>query len=416
MPSFQVKVRDHRGESFLKTVNGASAAEVRTRMREAGYLVVTAPVEKRERASADIQIPFLDSLNSRLASLQQVKLGDLTVFSRQFATMINAGVALVRALTILSEQTPNPKLKKAIVTIKEKVEAGSSLSDSMGKFPDIFDRLYVGMVRAGEAGGVLDEVLSRVAGFLEANNKLIHQVKAALTYPIVVSCLAVTIFWAMLTFILPIFAKMFASMGAQLPAYTQFLINLSDAIRGPIGIVIGVGLFGGIAGFRRFNKTEFGRHFVDRQLFRAPVFGPLLQKVSVARFSRTLGTLLKSGVPLLSALEIVRDSAGNTVVAGAVEDVRQAVREGEGIAKPLEKTQIFPPMVVQMIAVGEETGAIDAMLEKVADFYDSEVESAVKSLTSLLEPLMMVVIGGMVGSIVIGMYLPIFSIINTIKS
>lgn len=417
MPTYQCKVRDHRGEAFMKVVQGENADDVRVRLREMGYMVVTPVTLKRESRFGDLgkaQVPFMEDLQQRLAMLQSVKLEDLTVFSRQFATMINAGVGIVRALNILSEQTPNPRLCKVVEDIKNRVEGGAQLSDCIARYPDIFDNLYVGMIRAGEAGGVLDEVMSRIAGFQEASSKLRSQVKSAMTYPIVVSILAICIFIAMLVFILPVFARMFQQMNAKLPAYTQFLINLSSAVKGPIGLAIAAG-FGLIAfAYNRFASTDHGRAFIDKYLLQLPIIGPLTQKVGVARFTRTLGTLLRSGVPLLSALEIVRDAAGNMVISGAVEDIRQAVREGEGIAKPLERADIFPPMVTQMISVGEETGAIDAMLEKVADFYDAEVESTIKSLTSLLEPLMMVFIGGLVGSIVIGMYLPIFSIINAI--
>ncbi|HEY9857424.1 MAG TPA: type II secretion system F family protein [Stenomitos sp.] len=419
MPTYQCKVRDHRGEAFMKTMTGENAVEVRNRLREMGYMVVTPVTEKRDNALAAVNVgqnlKILEKLNDYMANSGKVKLSDLTIFSRQFATMINAGVAMVRALHILSEQTKNPKLRKVILDLKSRVESGNSLSDSMSKHGPVFDKLFVGMVRAGEAGGVLDEVLLRVASFQEASNKLQGQIKSAMTYPIVVSVMAVGIFVAMLVFILPVFANMFAQMNAKLPEYTQFLIDMSNLVRGPVGVAAFVGIVAFVTLFRRWAATDHGKHFLDKHMLNMPVFGALIQKVAVARFTRTLGTLLRSGVPLLSALEIVRDSAGNTMVSGAVEDVRQAVREGEGITRPLEKAAIFPPMVTQMISIGEETGAIDSMLEKVADFYDEEVEAAVKSLTSLLEPLMMVGIGLLVGSIVVGMYLPIFSIINNVK-
>jgi type IV pilus assembly protein PilC len=400
-------------------MNGESAVEVRNRLREMGYMVVTPVTEKRENKIAGqlnqaSSLKFLEQFNAKMAMSGKVKLSDVTVFTRQFATMINSGVAMVRSLHILAEQTNSPKLKRIVEDIKARVEAGNSLSESMSKHPEVFDKLYVGMVRAGEAGGVLDEVLLRVAGFLESSNKLQQQVKSAMTYPIVVAVMAVGIFVAMLVFILPVFADMFGQMGAKLPAYTQFLIDLSNIIAGPIGLAIAAAIAGIVFVFRRWAKTDHGRHFLDKHVLNVPVLGAVVQKVAVARFTRTLGTLLHSGVPLLSSLEIVRDSAGNMIVSGAVEDVRQAVREGEGITRPLEKAEIFPPMVTQMISIGEETGAIDAMLEKVADFYDEEVEAAVKSMTSLLEPLMMAGIGLLVGSIVVGMYLPIFTIINQV--
>lgn len=418
MGNYECKVRDHRGEAFIKTMVGDSAAEVRAKLREMGYMVVTPVTEKRDNAIGNlskVQLGVLDRLNEAVAAAAKVKLADLTIFSRQFATMINAGVAMVRTLHILAEQTQSVRLRRVVQDIKSRVESGSSLSDALAKHSTIFDKLFVGMVRAGEAGGVLDGVLLRIAGFQESQAKLAGQVKGALAYPMVVGIMAVGIFIAMLVFILPIFAKMFDSMGAKLPAYTQFLIDMSNGIRGPIGLGILLTVVGVVTAFRRWAATDHGRHILDKNMLKLPVFGPLIQKVAVARFTRTLGTLIHSGVPLLNALEIVRDSAGNTVVSGAVEDVRQAVREGEGITRPLEKADIFPSMVTQMISVGEETGSIDTMLEKVADFYDEEVETAVKSLTSLLEPLMMAAIGILVGSIVLGMYMPIFTIINQIK-
>ncbi|MBO9541160.1 type II secretion system F family protein [bacterium] len=419
MPVYQCKVRDHRGEAFMKVMNGDSAADVRNKLREMGYMVVTPVTEKRENKLAGSlkggNNKFLDQLNNILANSGKVKLTDLTIFTRQFATMINAGVAMVRALNILEEQTLNPKLRKVILDLKARVEAGNSLSDCMSRHPRVFDRLFVGMIRAGEAGGVLDQVLLRVAGFIEANSKLQAQVKSAMTYPVVILIMAVVIFVVMLVFILPVFANMFEQMNAKLPAYTQFLIDMSNTARGPVGLMVAVTAFAIGWAIKTWGATDQGKHFIDKHILNVPIFGVLAQKIAVARFTRTLGTLLKSGVPLLSALEIVRDSSGNAIVSGAVEDVRQAVREGEGIARPLERAAVFPPMVTQMISIGEETGAVDSMLEKVADFYDDEVEQAVKSLTSLLEPLMMVLIAVLVGSLVIGMYLPVFTIINQIK-
>lgn len=420
MPVYQCKVRDHRGEAFIKTMNGNNASEVRDRLREMGYMIVTPVLEKKVSLLETLQkangnLKLVDQLNEMLAGSGKVKLADLTIFSRQFATMINSGVAMVRALHILSEQTPNPKLRKIILDIKLRVEAGNSLSDSMSRHSTVFDKLFVGMVRAGEAGGVLDEVLLRVATFQESSNKLQQQVKSAMTYPIVVGVMAIGIFFAMLIFILPVFANMFAQMNAKLPAYTQMLIDLSNVVRGPIGLAGAAFVSAFVWLFKRWAATDHGRHTLDKHVLNMPIIGPVTQKIAVSRFTRTLGTLIKSGVPLLNALEIVRDSAGNTVVSGAVEDVRQAVREGEGMTRPLEKADIFPPMVTQMISIGEETGAMDAMLIKVADFYDEEVEAAVKSMTSLLEPLMMSGIGILVGSIVVGMYLPIFTIMNQIK-
>ncbi|MEB3300085.1 MAG: type II secretion system F family protein [Candidatus Sericytochromatia bacterium] len=417
MPQYSCKVRDHTGKSFIKVMPGDSPDEVRAKLREMGYVIVT-PLRLTKDGTgaeaADIGPSLSERLKGMFSRSAKVKLEDLSIFTRQLATMINSGVALVRALTIMSEQTSNPRLAEVANDIRMRVEAGTALSDAMGKHPEVFDNLFVGMVRAGEAGGVLDEVLQRVAGFNEASAKLRRQVKSAMTYPIAVAIMAVSIFIGMLVFILPVFSTMFAQMNAKLPAYTQFMIDLSETVRGPVGLSIALGLFICWTLFQRFAATDQGRHIIDKYVLQLPLIGPLVQKVAVARFTRTLGTLLRSGVPLLSALEIVRDSAGNSIISGAMEDIRQAVREGEGISRPLEKADIFPPMVTQMVSVGEETGQIDAMLEKVADFFDSDVEATIKSLTSLLEPLMMGSIGILVGSIVVAMYLPIFSIIGTV--
>jgi type IV pilus assembly protein PilC len=346
---------------------------------------------------------------------RSVKLKDLCIFARQFATMINAGVSMVRSLGILAEQAESTRLRRILGDIKDQVEQGQPLSDSMARYPDTFNNLFCGMIKAGEAGGVLDNVLLRVAGFLENQNRLNTQVKSAMAYPLTVMVFALIISAVMLMFIVPMFAGMFEQMGAKLPAFTQLLVDFSKFLTSVYALLIVV--FVGLAGyaFKMFQETPRGAILVDQYKLKLPIFGDLIRKVAVARFSRTLGTLLKSGVPLMPALEIVRDSIGNLVIAAVMEDLRLAVSEGEGLAKPLERANVFPSMVTQMVAIGEETGSIDAMLDKVADFYDEEVDAAVKALTSMLEPLMMVMIGGIVGSIIIGMYLPIFDIVNKIK-
>lgn len=404
MPSYVCNVRDTRGKSSTKTIDAEGPDQVRKKLREQG-LFVTGITEKTttDEVAGGVAKKFRGKV--------RVKLRDRTVFSRQFATMIDAGVALVRTLNILSEQTENKRFAMVITQIKDKVEQGSALSDAMKDYPTVFDKLYVSMVRAGESGGVLDEVLARVAGFLEAQAKLMAQIKSAMTYPIAVLVIASGIFIFLMTFILPIFKDMFQQMGAKLPAFTEALINISNVMREQ-GIFVALGFGAGVFAFTKIINTVPGRKWWDNFKLNAPIFGPLTRKVAVARFTRTLGTLLRSGVPLISSLEIVQDTAGNVHVASAVEKVRHAVLEGESMTRPLESTGVFPPMVTQMISIGEETGAVDAMLEKVADFYDSEVEAAVKALTSLLEPLMMVGIGGMVGSIIIGMYLPMFEMVG----
>lgn len=407
MAVFVAKVRDSKGQSVTKEIEATNITEVRGKLKEQGLF----PMEIAQKAQ---NAGLLDTIKKKMEDNKKVKLKDLTIFSRQFSTMINAGVSLVRTLNILAEQSTNPKFKKTIGEIRSKVEEGNSLSDSLKDYPKVFQKLYVSMVRAGETGGVLDEVLDRLASFLEKQAKLEGQIKSAMVYPLVVLVIATAIFFFLLTFVLPIFKDMFDSMNAELPAFTQMLINMSTLVRTK-GVFVILGIVGAIWSFKRFINTPYGRRWFDGVMLKAPVFGPLLRKTSVARFTRTLGTLLRSGVPLMQALEIVQDTSGNVHIAEAIGKVRDAVREGEGLTRKLEETGIFPAMVTQMISIGEETGAMDDMLTRIADFYDNEVEEAVKALTSLLEPLMMVGIGGMVGSIIIGMYLPMFSIIGAIQ-
>lgn len=407
MASFACTVRDARGQQVVKNIDAANIAEARSKLREQGLF----PIDIKEKQGGD---DLLAPLNRFLLRLQKVKLKEMVIFTRQFATMINSGVALLRALNIMVEQAQSEVFKKILGQVRDGVEEGRSLSDCMAEHPKTFSKLYVSMVSAGEIGGVLDEVLNRLATFMEANAKLIGQLKAAMTYPAVVSVIAGGIFIFLLTFVLPIFKEMFDSMNVSLPFFTLMLINMSTAVRQTWYIL----LFGGLGivyGFITFIKTPFGRSWFDNVMLKAPIFGNIIRKVAVARFTRTLGTLLRSGVPLMTALEITQDTAGNVHISAGIAKVREAVSEGEGMTKPLEQTKLFPPMVTQMIAIGEESGNVDAMLSKVADFYDEEVEQAVKALTSLLEPLMMVLIGGMVGSMIIGMYLPMFSVISAIQ-
>lgn len=407
MASFACTVRDARGQQVVKNIDAANIAEARSKLREQGLF----PIDIKEKQGGD---DFLAPINRFLLRLQKVKLKEMVIFTRQFATMINSGVALLRALNIMVDQAQSEVFKKILGQVRDGVEEGRSLSDCMAEHPKTFSKLYVSMVSAGEIGGVLDEVLNRLATFMEANAKLIGQLKAAMTYPAVVSVIAGGIFIFLLTFVLPIFKEMFDSMNVSLPLFTLMLINMSTAVRQSWYIL----LFGGLGivyGFITFIKTPFGRSWFDNVMLKAPIFGNIIRKVAVARFTRTLGTLLRSGVPLMTALEITQDTAGNVHISAGIAKVREAVSEGEGMTKPLEQTKLFPPMVTQMIAIGEESGNVDAMLSKVADFYDEEVEQAVKALTSLLEPLMMVLIGGMVGSMIIGMYLPMFSVISAIQ-
>jgi len=350
-----------------------------------------------------------------LIKYQPVTLKDMVIFSRQFASMVEAGVALLRALNVMTDQTQNPRLRKALSQIRYDIEQGSTLSGALEKHSKIFDRLYISMVKAGEAGGVLDQVLNRLAIFMEERSKLTQQVRAAMTYPVVVMLIAIGVFYAMLTLVLPTFSGLFSSLGSDLPAYTKFLISISEFLRSwymllLIGVIIALGW-----ALKNFYQTKQGKFTIDFILLGVPVLGDILRKVAVARFTRTFGTLTRSGVPIVSALDVVKDSADNEVLARAVEAVQTKVQEGGTINGPMSESKIFPAMVTQMVAIGEETGQLENMLEKIADFYDIEVATAVEGLTSLLEPIMIVTLGGLVGAIVIGMYLPIFSVISQIK-
>jgi len=407
MATFACTVRDARGQQVVKNIEADSLASARAKLREQGLF----PIDIKEKQGGG---GSFQGLSKMLARFQKVKLKEMVIFTRQFATMINSGVALLRALNIMVEQSQSDAFKRIIGSVRDGVEEGRSLSECMADHPKVFSKLYVSMVAAGEIGGVLDEVLNRLATFMEANARLIGQLKSAMTYPAVVLVIAGGIFIFLLSFVLPIFKEMFDSMKVQLPAFTQLLINMSNFVRGYWYLLI-IGSIGGLYSFITFVKTPFGRSWFDNVMLKAPIFGNIIRKVAVARSTRTLGTLLRSGVPLMTALEITQDTAGNVHIAAGLAKVREAVSEGEGMTKPLEQTKLFPPMVTQMISIGEESGNVDAMLSKVADFYDEEVEQAVKALTSLLEPLMMVFIGGMVGSMVIGMYLPMFSVISAIQ-
>ena len=353
--------------------------------------------------------------NDIFARFEKVKLKDMVVFSRQFSAMIGSGVAMLRTLTIISEQCENMKLKDVLTDVRNQVEAGSNLSDALAKHPNEFDRLFVAMVKAGETGGILDAVMKRVGEFLESRQKLTEKVKAAMAYPVVALLVAAIVFWAMLTFVLPVFQGIFEGMGGELPEFTKMLIMLSQLMRSWWMVAFVACCAVGYYLFKQWVATPVGRYTFDGWCLRIPVFGEVIQKVAVARFTRTFGTLIHSGVPMLTALDVVKETAGNMVLSKGVEEIHKEVRQGGSISKPMAKQSLFPPMVTQMVAVGEETGRLDEMLDKVADFYDDEVENSVEALTSILEPIMIVFVGGIVGSVVVGMYLPIFTIINQIK-
>ncbi len=403
MAVFTYKARSRQGETVEDKMEGNDTMSVAMTLRQQGLLVID--IKEQGVGNKDIFAPF-----------KKVKLSDLVIFTRQFATMINAGLPIVRCLYVLSEQTDNKKLKEVLEDVRKDVEAGLALSETLEKHPKVFNKLYTEMVRAGEIGGILDEVLVRVASQLEKDQELRRKVKSAMTYPLVVMVLAILAASFMLIFIVPIFATMFEDLGGTLPLPTRVAMFLSDILTSIWGIFIYAGAGLGIYLFLRWKKTENGRKAVDPYMLKIPAkIGDIILKVSLARFARTLGTLSAAGVPILQALEITATSAGNFVIERALLKSREAIREGLPIYHPLEEEPVFPPMVTRMIAVGEETGDIDGMLTKIAEFYESEVDAAVKALTSIIEPLMIVVVGGIVGGIIVAMYLPMFKIFELVK-
>lgn len=348
-----------------------------------------------------------------LPGSNRISVKDLGVFTRQFATMINAGLPMVQCLDILSQQSEKAFLKTSISTVMTDVEGGSTLGEAMQRHPKIFSQLYVNMVEAGEAGGILDLILNRLATYLEKADALQRKIKSAMTYPTVVCIVAIGATVFMLMFIIPTFAKMFQDFGGELPLPTKIVMGLSDFLRG-YWYFLAAGIVAAIIGFQRYYKTEGGQRVVDRLLLNIPVLGTVVRKGAVARFTRTLGTLISSGVPILNGLDITARTAGNKVIEDAVLATRESISQGNTIADPLKSAGVFPPMVTQMISVGEQTGALDEMLEKIATFYDSEVDTAVDALTSVIEPVMIVVMGVVVGGMLIAMYLPMFKLVSVI--
>ncbi len=371
---------------------------------------------KRRRLRVIKIKPKPKDLFENVAFLQpKVTKKDLVVFTRQFSTMIDAGLPLVQGLTILAEQTENRTFKNILKQVCKDVESGASLGEALAKHPKIFDDLFVNLVVAGESGGILDTIFQRLAAYIEKAEKLRSQIKGAMTYPIVVLAIAMIVTGIILVFVIPVFEEMFSDFGSALPAPTRLVVSLSHFFKANIHYIIGSIIAIGIL-FNRYRRTKVGRRQTDAVALKLPIFGNLLKKTALARFTRTLGTMLKSGVPILDALNIVAKSSGNVIVEGVVLDARASIAEGQTIAEPLAETDLFPPMVVQMISVGEATGALDSMLEKIADFYDDEVDTAVAALTSMLEPMLMVFLGGTIGGMVIAMYLPIFKMASVIGS
>jgi type IV pilus assembly protein PilC len=387
-----------------ETVSGEIAAETRND--------VLAQLRKKRIIVSSVR-PKPKELSLKLPGTSRVSTKDLAIFTRQFATMINAGLPLVQCLDILSRQLEKKAFRDITKKVMNDIEAGATLSESLGRHPRPFDELYVNMVNAGEAGGILDTILMRLAEYIEKIEALKRKIKGAMMYPAVVFFVATAATLFMLMFIIPTFAKMFADFGAQLPLPTRIVLGVSNAIRA-WWWAGGAAIVGAAFALKKFYSTEKGHHAVDGMLLKLPVIGEVLRKGAVSRFTRTLGTLVSSGVPILDGLEITAKTAGNMIVRDAVMQARTSIREGETIAAPLRQSGVFPPMVVQMITVGEETGALDDMLTKIADFYDDEVDTAVEALTSIIEPVMIVFMGAIVGGMVVAMYLPIFRMVNVI--
>ncbi|BDI32974.1 pilus biosynthesis protein PilC [Capsulimonas corticalis] len=405
MPTYAYSVRDAAG--VLR--NGTSEAEnpdvLARRLREQGFVISEIKQSKAKRAGGG---SFLDNL-------QKIKLTELSIMCRQFSTMVDAGVSLVRCLSVLGEQTANARLRRILLEIQKEVEAGQSLSRSMGKYPNVFNNLFIGLVRAGEVGGVLEETLQRLSTFLEKDVELRRKVKSALTYPTIVVIAAVGIVVGLCTFVVPKFIQLFKDLGVkEFPALTLGLMAFSNFLTGKWYWCIAIFVVSRIA-LTAFVKTKFGRYAFDRLMIKMPVFGPLNHKVALARFARTLGTLLVSGVPILQALETVSGTVSNVVMSDAIMEARARIREGDRIGDPLVKSKLFPPMVIHMISIGEESGSLDAMLGKIADFYEDEVDAALASLAAAIEPLLICFLGVAVLLIVLGMFMPMVSLIQNLS-
>jgi type IV pilus assembly protein PilC len=403
--TFEYKVRDKAGKLKTGKLEAETQSQVANKLKGMGYAPLSI-TEANAGLNKELSIPGLGK--------KKVKLKDLAVFSRQFATMINSGLSLLRALSILTEQTENKELARILGEVRNDIETGSSLSVGMAKHPDVFPPLMVNMCRAGEVGGFLDMVLLQIAENYEAEVKLKGKVKAAMTYPVVVFVIAVLAVIGMLLFIVPVFVGLFADFDSALPAPTRFLVFLSGLMKfmAPLGLI---GFIAFMITWPKVKRKEQVRNVLDPLKLKLPVFGLLFQKIALARFARNLGTMMKSGVPILQSLDIVASTTGNVVLERAIRDVQESVRSGEALAQPLTNHPVFPPMVVQMMAVGEDTGALDTMLHKISEFYDQEVEATTEALTALIEPIMIVVIGAIIGAMIIALYMPIFSLMNVIN-
>ena len=407
MAEFEYLVKDKEGKNLSGRREGGDVNSIVSTLRQEGFLIVRI-TEVKPKSSFFSKDMLAQKIGGR------IKTDDLVVFSRQLATMVEAGVPLVQSLSILGEQAENGKLHKIVSTIRDDVEGGKSLSEALENHKKVFSNLFISMVKAGESSGRLEEILDRLASYIEKTSALQKKIKSALVYPAVVSSMAVVITFGMMTWVIPQFAGIFKSLNAKLPTLTVVLIATSDFMRHNVLLIIGSVVVGIIA-FNRFINMKIGRYWFDGLKLKFPIFGNLFVKVAISKFSRTLSTLVKSGVPILSALEIVGKTAGNVQIEKIIMDVRNSIKEGESISGPLGRRKIFPPMVVRMIAVGEETGELDKMLSKISDFYDVQVDNAVSGLTSLIEPLVIAFLGIVIGAIVIAMFLPILTLTQALQ-
>lgn len=402
MPVFYYRGTTPEGKSVEGEMTAETQAEVIASLRKRNIIPVAVELKKKK--------PFL-SLEA--LTLGKVSAAELALFTKQFGTMLDAGLPLLEALNTQYKQTKNRLLKNAIREIAKDVEGGYTLAEAMKKHKRVFSDLYVNMVEAGEKGGALGEILARLAEYLEKMADIQRKIKGAMIYPIIVICVMIVALAALLIFVIPTFANLYQGFGAQLPALTRMVIGISNFVKSNILLLLGITV-GVIALIYGWYRTQSGKEVLDRVILRIPIIGPLVHKTSLARFSRTLSTLLNSGVDLMEAMEITARTTGNRVVQHGIMRARNSIREGSTISKPLEQARIFPPLVVQMVAIGEQSGNLDEMLAKVADFYDKEVDAAVEALTTALEPIIMVILGGVVGTMVIAMYLPIFKLIPTL--
>jgi len=403
--TYEYAVRDKSGKVVKGRIEATNSNAVANRLRTMGMAPISVDEVQVSGLKKEITIPGISN---------RISLKDLAIMARQLATMITAGLSILRALSILADQTENQALAKILQQVRSDVETGSALSAALGKHKNTFPPLMVNMIRAGEVGGFLDQVLVSIAENFEAEVKLRGKVKSAMTYPVVVFIIAILAVTGMLLFIVPIFAKMFKDLGGELPVLTQVLVTMSDILKITILPTI-VGLVVFVSWWGKNKNNPAVREKVDPLKLKAPVFGQLVRKIAISRFTRNFGTMIHAGVPILQALDIVGATSGNVVIERAVKSVQESVRTGQALTAPLSQHPVFPPMVVQMMAVGEDTGALDAMLEKISDFYDQEVEATTDALTSIIEPLMIAVLGGIVGFMVIALYMPIFSVFDLVQ-